>query len=54
MSDYKDKSGENIPADAFENEPGPPRALPLTKEGLAKFDEETAALAEAAKKIKSG
>ena len=49
MTDFVDGLGRKIPADAFENDPGPPRELPLSKEGLATFDKETAALAEAAK-----
>ena len=51
-TDFKDKLGNPIPADAFENDSGPPRELALSKDGRAQFDEETAALAAAAKKIK--
>jgi len=50
MSDYSFQTGP-IPADAFENEPGPPRKLPLTEEGLKKLDEETAALKAAAENV---
>ena len=48
---HQDSFG-GYPADAFENEAGPPRPLPFTKEGLAEFEEWSKQLGEAAKKIK--
>jgi hypothetical protein len=42
-SGFKDKTGNEIPADAFENEAGPPRdpAKTMTEKDLADFDAET-------------
>lgn len=45
---YKNKLGQEIPAEAFENEPGPPgEPKSLSPENLAEFDRKTAELAKA-------
>lgn len=43
LSNYVDALGHRIPVHCFENEPGPPRPLPLSAEDLARFYEEAAA-----------
>lgn len=44
MTDFKNGLGQDIPAEAFENDIGPPRKPALSDEALKKFDEETAAM----------
>lgn len=55
-TEYKDKLGNTIPSEAFENEPAPPRdpSRSVSIEDLAAFDEETEKLRQEADKIKSG
>lgn len=49
---FKDKLGRDIPAEAFENDAGPPRAPAMSEADLAKFDAETARLKQQAGRAK--
>jgi hypothetical protein len=51
MTEFKDKLGRPIPADAFENDsaPGKPK---LSEGGRKAFDEETAAIKAAVEKLR--
>ena len=49
---FKNGLGKSIPADAFENEPGPPGKPKLSKKGLKEFDAETENILAAAKKLR--
>jgi hypothetical protein len=54
-SGFKDALGNDIPDSAFENESGPPgEPKSLSAENLKSFDEETAALVAAARKLRKG
>lgn len=51
---YKNKLGQDIPAEAFENDAGPPgEPKSLSPENLSKFDKKTAELLAAAKSPKA-
>lgn len=54
LTDFVDGLGNRIPAEAFENDPGPPGKPAMSDEALKQFREETAALKAAAVKIRKG
>lgn len=53
LTDFVDGLGNRIPAEAFENDPGPPGKPAMSDEALKQFREKTAALKAAAVNAKA-